>query len=92
MLNLIRLSAIKTDHFREKRIQITTKVDAFICSEILEKFLFAQFNVSQYLKVPKIKENIEGNSIRFCLNEKPFDVLKEYFSKIIFILTNKNCC
>ena len=77
-------------------IEYLLKVDACICSDIVDELPLAQPTVSQHLKELKnaglIKGNIEGNSICYCIDEKTFSILKEYFAKIIFTVTNQKCC
>lgn len=77
-------------------IEHLLKVNACICSDIVDELPLAQPTVSQHLKELKnaglIQGNIEGNSICYCINEKTFNILKEYFSKIIFTVTNQKCC
>lgn len=77
-------------------VEYLLKVNACICSDIVDELPLAQPTVSQHLKELKnaglIKGNIEGNSICYCINENTFNTLKDYFSKIIFTVTNKKCC
>lgn len=77
-------------------IEYLLKADACICSDIVDELPLAQPTVSQHLKELKnaglIKGNIEGNSICYCIDEKTFNILKEYFSKIIFTVTGQKCC
>ena len=77
-------------------IEHLLKVNACICNDIVDELPLAQSTVSQHLKALKnaglIKGDIEGNSICYCINEKTFNVLKEYFSKIILTVTNQKCC
>lgn len=77
-------------------IEYLLKVNGCICNDIVDELPLAQPTVSQHLKELKnaglIKGNVEGNSICYCINEKTFDVLKEYFSKIIATVTNQKCC
>lgn len=72
------------------------KVNACICNDIVDELPLAQSTISQHLKELKnaglIKGEIEGNSICYCINETTFNVLKEYFSRIIFTVTNQKCC
>ena len=71
-------------------------VDTCICGDIVNELPLAQPTVSQHLKELKnagvIKGNIEGNAICYCIDEKTLNVLKEYFTKIIFAVSSKNCC
>jgi len=72
------------------------KVNACICSEIVEELPLAQPTVSQHLKELKnaglIKGTIEGNSICYCIDNKTFSKLQKYFSKFSEILEKKKCC
>ncbi len=71
-------------------------VDTCICGDIVNELPLAQPTVSQHLKELKnaglIKGNIEGNAICYCIDEKTFNVLKEYFAKIILTVTKQKCC
>ena len=77
-------------------IEYLLKVNACICGDIVNELPLAQPTVSQHLKELKnaglIKGNIEGNAICYCIEEKTFIALKEYFSNIISIVTDKKCC
>ncbi len=79
-------------------IEYLVKVDACICSDIVDELPLAQPTVSQHLKELKnaglIKGNIEGNAICYCIDEKAIEKLRNYFDGISVKLTNKNnkCC
>lgn len=77
-------------------IEYLLKVNTCICGDIVNELPLAQPTVSQHLKELKnaglIKGNIEGNSICYCIDEKIFNVLNDYFSKIILTVTNQKCC
>lgn len=77
-------------------IEYLLKADACICGDIVDKLPLAQPTVSQHLKELKqaglIKGTIEGNAICYCINEKTFNILKDYFSKIIVTARNQDCC
>jgi ArsR family transcriptional regulator len=77
-------------------IEHLLKVNACICNDIVDELPLAQSTVSQHLKELKnaglIKGDIEGNSICYCINEETFEVLKEYFSQIIFTISKQKCC
>ena len=77
-------------------IEYLLKVNACICSDIVEELPLAQPTISQHLKELKnaglIKGTIEGNSICYCIHEKNFELLKNYFSKIITIVSSQKCC
>jgi ArsR family transcriptional regulator len=73
-------------------IEYLIKVNTCICGDIVNELPLAQPTISQHLKELKnaglIKGNIEGNSICYCIDEKTFYILKEYFSKIISAVTS----
>jgi len=77
-------------------IEYLMKKNKCICGDIVNELPLAQPTVSQHLKELKnagvIKGNIEGNAICYCIDEKTLNVLKEYFTKIIFAVSSKNCC
>lgn len=77
-------------------IEYLLKVNSCICGDIVNELPLAQPTISQHLKELKqaglIKGNIEGNSICYCINDNTFNILKEYFSKIITETTNSKCC
>jgi len=77
-------------------IEHLLKVNACMCSDIVDELPLAQSTVSQHLKELKnaglIKGNIEGNSICYCIDEETFNILKEYFANIILTVTNQKCC
>lgn len=77
-------------------IEYLLKVNACICNDIVDELPLAQPTVSQHLKELKnaglIKGNIEGNSICYCIEETTFEILKNYFAKIITTVTKQNCC
>ena len=77
-------------------IEHLLKVNACICGDIVNELPLAQPTVSQHLKELKnaglIKGSIEGNAICYCIDENTFEVLKNYFSKIIATVTKQNCC
>jgi len=77
-------------------IEYLLKVNECICGDIVNELPLAQPTVSQHLKELKnaglIKGNIEGTAICYCIDKKTFNLLKEYFAKIILTLTDKKCC
>ena len=64
-------------------IEHLMKVNACICGDLVNELPLAQPTISQHLKELKnaelIKGEIEGNSICYCLNEKTFEIIKDYF-------------
>lgn len=77
-------------------IEYLLSVDSCICGDIVNELPLAQPTVSQHLKELKnaglIKGNIEGNSICYCIDEKTFDLLKNYFSGILTSSAKQKCC
>ncbi|MFV0346522.1 MAG: ArsR/SmtB family transcription factor [Bacteroidales bacterium] len=77
-------------------IDYLLKVNQCICGDIVSKLPLSQPTISQHLRELKsaglIKGTIEGNSVCYCIDEKTFGVLKDYFFKIITTVTKENCC
>jgi ArsR family transcriptional regulator, arsenate/arsenite/antimonite-responsive transcriptional repressor len=77
-------------------VEYLLEVNSCICGDIVEKLPLAQPTISQHLKELKnagiIKGNIEGNSICYCLDEKVFQLLKQYFDQINTYFQDKKCC
>ncbi len=77
-------------------LEYLLKVNACICSEIVEELPLAQPTVSQHLKELKnaglIKGSIEGNTVCYCIDEKNFAKLQKYFTNFSVILEKKKCC
>jgi DNA-binding transcriptional ArsR family regulator len=74
------------------------KVDSCICGDIVNELPLAQATVSQHLKELKnaglIKGNIEGNAICYCIDEKAFIKLQNYFLNLAKQVEKKKskCC
>ncbi|MEI3789367.1 MULTISPECIES: ArsR/SmtB family transcription factor [unclassified Chryseobacterium] len=77
-------------------IEYLLKVNTCITGDIVNELPLAQPTISQHLKELKnadlIKGNIEGNSVCYCIDENTFEILKDYFSKIINTVTDQKCC
>ena len=77
-------------------IEYLMKVDECICGDIVNELPLAQPTVSQHLRELKnaglIKGSIEGNSICYCIDEKTFEILNTYFSKIVQTVSKSKCC
>ncbi|MCO5236405.1 MAG: metalloregulator ArsR/SmtB family transcription factor [Chitinophagaceae bacterium] len=77
-------------------IEHLLKVNACICGDIVNELPLAQPTVSQHLKELRnaglIKGNIEGNAICYCIDENTFEIIKNYFAKILTMVTKQNCC
>ncbi|PJZ64371.1 transcriptional regulator [Leptospira wolffii] len=63
------------------------KRKACICGDLVEELNLAQATVSQHLKALKdigiIKGSIEGPSICYCINEKVWIEIREYFDLLL---------
>jgi ArsR family transcriptional regulator len=78
-------------------IDYLLKVDACICSDIVNELPLAQPTVSQHLKELKnaglIKGDIEGNSICYCIDEKNWKRYEKMFNTLFSKLSKmKNKC
>lgn len=67
-------------------VEHLARVNACICSDIVEELPLAQATVSQHLRELKavglIKGNIEGNAICYCLNIKVLNELRLFFGRL----------
>ena len=77
-------------------IEYLLRVNECICGDIVNELPLAQPTISQHLKELKnaglIKGNIEGNSVCYCIDEKTFENLKDYFSNVISTVNSRKCC
>lgn len=77
-------------------IDYLLKVNACICSDIVDELPLAQSTISQHLKELKnaglIKGSIEGTSICYCIDETTFSIIKQYFADIIVTVNKQKCC
>jgi len=79
-------------------IEYLLKVNTCICGDIVNELPLSQPTVSQHLKELKtvgiIKGNIEGNAICYCIDEKIWEKLQNYFLNISDKLEKKRtaCC
>jgi DNA-binding transcriptional ArsR family regulator len=79
-------------------IDYLLKVNTCICGDIVNELPLAQPTISQHLKELKnaglIKGEVEGNAICYCIDQKAFQKLETYFSKLSTKIQNKksNCC
>ncbi len=72
------------------------KVNACIGSDILEEIPLAQPTISQHLKILRsaglIKGTVEGTATNYCINEKTFEMISGYFTKIALNTVHNDCC
>jgi len=95
---LAKLAKAMAHPARVAIIDYLLKVDACICGDIVNELPLAQPTVSQHLKELKnagiIKGNIEGNAICYCIDEKTFAKLQQFFTQMANKIEKKktNCC
>ena len=79
-------------------INYIIKVNACICSDIVNELPLAQPTVSQHLKELKnaglIKGNVQGNSICYFIDETAIEKMKCFFQSVSahLDLMKKECC
>ena len=78
-------------------IELLVKKQACICGDIVDELPLSQSTVSQHLKELKdaglIKGDVEGVKICYCINEKEWEIAKNYMHLFFTSFTNKkNCC
>lgn len=79
-------------------IDYLLKVNTCICGDIVNELPLAQPTISQHLKELKnvgiIKGSVEGNAICYCIDEKVWSELLNYFNKVSKKLEQKKstCC
>jgi DNA-binding transcriptional ArsR family regulator len=79
-------------------LEYLLKAEGCICGDIVNELPLSQPTVSQHLKELKnaglIKGSIEGNSICYCIDEKAFAKLQQYFNAFGTKLScrKNNCC
>ena len=57
-------------------------------TELSEKVGITMANLSILKNAELIKGEIEGNSICYCLNEKTFEIIKDYFNQLFILRFN----
>ena len=77
-------------------LQILIKKQACVCGDIVEELPLSQSTVSQHLKELKeaglIKGDIDGAKICYCIDEKEWEIAKEYLNSLFVSYTTKNKC
>ena len=78
-------------------IQLLLKKQSCVCGDIVEELPLSQSTVSQHLKELKnaglIKGEIEGVSVCYCIDEKEWQLARQYLGNLINSpVNNKNCC
>ena len=77
-------------------LEILLKNDSCICGDIVEQLPLSQSTVSQHLKELKnaglIKGEIEGVKVCYCIDEKEWEVAKNYLNNLFISYKSKNTC
>lgn len=78
-------------------LETIIKKKACICGDLVEELNLAQATVSQHLKALKevdiIKGTIDGPAICYCINEKSWMEIRDYFGHFFAQNPeNKDCC
>ncbi|MCW3125621.1 MAG: winged helix-turn-helix transcriptional regulator [Bacteroidetes bacterium] len=79
-------------------LKLLIQKQACICGDIVEELPLSQSTVSQHLKELKeaglIKGDIEGAKVCYCIDEKEWNVAKNYISELFasYIPSADKCC
>lgn len=79
-------------------LQYLLSVDSCICGDIVNELPLAQPTVSQHLKELKtvglIKGTLDGTAICYCIDEKGFEKVRDFFQNINKHIESKKttCC
>lgn len=77
-------------------LEVLIKKQACICGDIVEELPLSQSTVSQHLKELKeaglIKGDIEGVKVCYCIDEKEWEIAKNYIHSFFVTYINKNKC
>jgi ArsR family transcriptional regulator len=77
-------------------IEHLVKVNACICTDLVNELPLSQPTISQHLKELKnagiIKGTIEGKSVCYCIDTRSLELINQYFSEIIKGVAQQQCC
>lgn len=79
-------------------LKLLIQKNTCICGDIVEELPLSQSTVSQHLKELKaaglIQGDIEGAKVCYCINEKEWQLAKNYLSTFFtsFSTSSKKCC
>lgn len=95
--NKIALYAKALSHpARVAILQLLLKKQACICGDIVDEIPLSQSTVSQHLKELKeaglIQGDIDGKKVCYCINEKEWEVAKNYLASFFSTVVNKGKC
>jgi DNA-binding transcriptional ArsR family regulator len=96
--NKIALYAKALSHpARVAILQLLLKKQACICGDIVDEIPLSQSTVSQHLKELKeaglITGEIDGKKVCYCINEKEWELAKNYLTDFFStVVNNGKCC
>lgn len=77
-------------------LQLLIKKQACVCGDIVDELPLSQSTVSQHLKELKeaglIKGDIDGAKICYCIDEKEWEIAKEYLNSLFVSYSTKSKC
>jgi DNA-binding transcriptional ArsR family regulator len=77
-------------------LQLLIKKQACVCGDIVDELPLSQSTVSQHLKELKsaglIKGEIEGVKVCYCIDEKEWEIAKNYLTAFLSSYSGKTCC
>ena len=75
-------------------LQLLIKKQACVCGDIVDELPLSQSTVSQHLKELKeaglIKGDIDGAKICYCIDEKEWEIAKEYLNSLFVSYSTKS--
>lgn len=77
-------------------LEVLIKKQNCICGDIVDELPLSQSTVSQHLKELKevglIKGDIEGVKVCYCIDEKEWEIAKNYMNSFFVSYVNKSKC
>lgn len=77
-------------------LKLLIKKQACICGDIVDELPLSQSTVSQHLKELKeaglIKGDIEGKKVCYCIDEKEWEIAKNYLSSFFDDYSSRSKC
>ena len=77
-------------------LKLLIQKQSCICGDIVEELPLSQSTVSQHLKELKeaglIKGDIDGAKICYCIDEKEWEIAKEYLNSLFVSYSTKSKC
>ena len=77
-------------------VELLLQKGSCVCGNLVDELPLAQATVSQHLKELKeaglIKGDIDGAKICYCIDEKEWEIAKEYLNSLFVSYSTKNKC